>query len=223
MSLLLEEVQSATNFNAIWPVHFEAFRNPYNSFSKFFNPVHTSLHAATETSKARHVAMWEANPVCHWAKVTETSTGQVVGAACWDVIKGFTANQRIDGSEAKLWAERLIGGLRSVVIERIRDPRLELKQMIVHPEHWRQGVARMLTKWGTDIADERCVESVVVAVPYARRIYEKLGFECIEEINSDFSTPNPGEKWKEWQKEDMRAFLMVRPPRDAACKDGEST
>ena len=83
-------------------------------------------------------------------------------------------------------------------------------QIVVHPDYRRQGIARMLTKWGTDIADERGVETVVVTVPFARLVYEKLGFECVEEIKVDFEVQEPSEKWKGWQGEDMRAFLMVR-------------
>lgn len=101
--------------------------------------------------------------------------------------------------------------------------KIELKQMVVHPEYRGQGVARILTKWGTDIADERAVDTVVVAVPYARPVYEKLGFKCTEEINVDFSVQDPGEKWKEWQQEDMRAFLMVRPPGDATNNNQASS
>lgn len=137
MSFVLEEVTSAADFDAIWPVHFQAFRNPYNAVSKFFNPVHTTLDAAIETSKARHVAMWKSSPTTHWVKVTETGTGQVVGAACWDVMENgyskeqaetfrenFKATQHIEGSEEKKWAEKLIGGLRSAVMERISGPHL---------------------------------------------------------------------------------------------------
>lgn len=134
MAFKLEEVTSAADFDAIWPVHFQAFRNPYNAFSKFFNPVHTTLDAAIDISKARHVKMWEASPACHWIKVTETETNQVVGAACWDIMEkgyadgdakkfreSFTASQHIEGSDEKLWAEKLIGGLRGAVMENVRE------------------------------------------------------------------------------------------------------
>ena len=88
----------------------------------------------------------------------------------------------------------------------------ELQQMIVHPEYRRQGIAKMLTQWGTDLADERGIQTVVVAVPFARPVYEKLGFKLIKEINIDFSVTDASLKWKEWQAEDMRAFLLVRAP-----------
>lgn len=85
--------------------------------------------------------------------------------------------------------------------------------MVVHPGYRGQGVATMLTKWGTDIADQRGVEAVVVAVPYARPVYEKLGFHARQEIKTDFSVSEPSEKWKEWQAENMTGFFMARAPR----------
>lgn len=81
------------------------------------------------------MAMWEDSATTHWVKVTETGTGQVVGAACWDIMtdgyskyqaerfrKEFKATQHIAGSEEKMWAEKLIGGLRSAVMEKTRGP-----------------------------------------------------------------------------------------------------
>ena len=65
MVLAVEKVRNAAEFDAIWSMHFEAFQNPYNSFSKSFNPVHTTIDAAIEISKARHVAMWEGNAASH--------------------------------------------------------------------------------------------------------------------------------------------------------------
>jgi predicted N-acetyltransferase YhbS len=83
--------------------------------------------------------------------------------------------------------------------------------MVVHPAHRGLGVARLLTNWGVELADKSDLDAIVVSVPYARPVYEKLGFVCVKDIELDFSTPEPSEKWKEWQAEDMRAFLMVRP------------
>lgn len=95
--------------------------------------------------------------------------------------------------------------------------------MIVHPEYRGRGIAKILTRWGTDIADERGFPTVVVAVPYARPVYEKLGFECVQVIETDFTVLDPSEKWKEWEAEDMRAFLMVRPRGEAPLRDMTSS
>jgi hypothetical protein len=132
MAFQILEVTSPAEFDEIWPVHFQSFRTPYNTLSKFFNPVHTTLEAAIETSKARHVEMWAGNPGCHWLKVVSTESGKVVGAVCWlinlEVQKreqekgGFDAYWHVEGSDEKAFAERLIGGLRGVVKERVGGP-----------------------------------------------------------------------------------------------------
>ncbi|KAH7381502.1 hypothetical protein DE146DRAFT_670761 [Phaeosphaeria sp. MPI-PUGE-AT-0046c] len=223
MVLTVEEVRNAAEFDTIWPMHFQAFQDPYNSFSKFFNPVHTNINAAIEISKARHVAMWESNAASHWIKATDEEANYVIGAALWELNQSgytagdgerfkasFKATQHVEGSEERCFAEKLIGGLRSTVMETIKGPHMELKQMMVHPAYRGLGVARLLTDWGIKLADESGLDVIVVSVPYARPVYEKLGFVCIKNVVIDFSTSGPNEKWKIWQAEDMRAFLMVR-------------
>ncbi|KAF2815720.1 acyl-CoA N-acyltransferase [Mytilinidion resinicola] len=218
----LSEVTSEADFDAIMPVLFRAFHSPYNSFSKFFNPIHTTLEAAIQDSKARQVAMWKGNQDCHWLKVTDAESGDVIGAACWEVNatgydkgggskKAFNASWHIEGSEEKLWAEKLIGGLKGFLKEKMTRPHLELDQLIVDPEHRRKGIGRMLINWGVKKADEMGVETVIESVPYAVPAYEHCGFECVEEVPLDFAIPNPSEKWEEWQREDHRAYLMWRP------------
>jgi hypothetical protein len=132
MAVQILEVTSPAEFDEIWPVHFQSFRTPYNTLSKFFNPVHTTLEVAIETSKARHVKMWEGNPECHWIKAVDTESGNVAGAACWvinlevqkpDHKKGpFDAYWHVEGSDEKAFAEKLIGGMRGFVAERVTRP-----------------------------------------------------------------------------------------------------
>lgn len=147
MILIVEQVRNAAEFDAIWPMHFQAFQNPYNSFSKFFNPVHTTIDAAIEISKARHVAMWEGNAASHWIKVMDKETQHVIGAALWELNQSgytvgdgerfktsFKATQHVEGSEERLFAEKLIGGLRSAVMETIKGPHMgeHLVGMLIH-------------------------------------------------------------------------------------------
>jgi len=83
--------------------------------------------------------------------------------------------------------------------------------MIVHPNYRYQGLGRMLIEWGTNKANELGVETIVVSVPFAVPVYEKTGFGIVEQIDVDFSISNPSAKWKEYQSEDLRAFLMWKP------------
>jgi hypothetical protein len=131
MSLKLQVVASEDEFDDIWPMHFQAFHNPYNTFSKFFNPIHTTLDAAIEASKARHIKMWKGSANCYWIKVTEANTSEVLGAACWihdndppqnPHVQPVNATWHIDGSDEKAFAEKLIGGLKSFLAERMTRP-----------------------------------------------------------------------------------------------------
>jgi hypothetical protein len=138
MCLQLHTITSPSEFTPIWPMHFAAFSTPYNPYSKYFNPIHTTLSTAIEASKNRHIQTWKANPACHWIKVVEAESGEVVGAACWNVNVGakeggeekgkgegekekraFEAYWHISGSEEKVFAEKLIGGLRMFVAEKM--------------------------------------------------------------------------------------------------------
>jgi predicted N-acetyltransferase YhbS len=83
--------------------------------------------------------------------------------------------------------------------------------LVVHPAHRGVGAAKLLTDWGIKLADKSGLDAIVVSVPFARPVYEKCGFMYLKDVEIDFSTPDASEKWKEWQAEDMRAFLMVRP------------
>lgn len=134
MNIQISEVTLEADFDEIWPVHFEAFRNPYNAFSKFFNPIHTTLDAAIEVSKVRHIKMWRENSSCHWIKATEIQSGKILGTACWEFNlegnapseekKPFNAHWHIEGSDEKLFAEKLIGGLKGFIAQRITCPHL---------------------------------------------------------------------------------------------------
>ena len=106
-----------------------------NPLSKHFNPIHTTLAAAIEASKARHVKMWRENKSCRWVEAVDDASGEVVGGACWmfNLLKeetkelekkrdegggsgeGVDANWHVEGSEEKRFAERLIEGMRGFV------------------------------------------------------------------------------------------------------------
>ncbi|KAF2790301.1 hypothetical protein K505DRAFT_311616 [Melanomma pulvis-pyrius CBS 109.77] len=179
------------------------------------------MEAAIDASKARHIKMWRENEGCHWVKVTEMDSGKVVGAACWNFNLEqqamaakkvpFNAYWHIEGSDEKAFAEKLIGGLRGFVSERVRIPNIELSQMMVHPDFRAQGAGRLLVDWGTQKASEFGVDTIVMSVPYAVPVYEKCGFGVIEQIDIDFTVPSPSKKWKEYQSEDLRTFLMWKP------------
>lgn len=71
----------------------------------------------------------------------------------------------------------------------------------------------MLVRFGIEKADELGIETVVSSLPSARGMYEKCGLGSIEIIPADKSlnVPNPSDKWKELQDDDLSGWLMWRP------------
>jgi hypothetical protein len=81
--------------------------------------------------------MWEGNAASHWIKVTDMETKHVIWAALWELNQSgytagdgegfkisFKATQHVEGSEEKLFAEKLIGGLKSAVMETTKGPHM---------------------------------------------------------------------------------------------------
>lgn len=71
----------------------------------------------------------------------------------------------------------------------------------------------MLIKWGTDIADQLKLGCVIGSTPFARPAYERCGFTTVARIEPNMSIENPNEKWKEYEAEDLHAYMMWRPIR----------
>jgi hypothetical protein len=77
------------------------------------------------------------NAASHWIRVTDKKTKHVVGAALWKLNQSgytagdgerfktsFKATQHVEGSEKRLFAEKLIGGLRGAALETIKGPHI---------------------------------------------------------------------------------------------------
>ncbi|KAI2622458.1 hypothetical protein GGR54DRAFT_64694 [Hypoxylon sp. NC1633] len=219
MPFILEEVKDEKDFDEILPVLFAAFEEPYNSLRRWFIPVHTTVEAAIEGSKERNVKSWKQHAGIHWVKVIDTESGKVVGAAEWEIrqevsnepLKPINAYWHIDGSEEKVFAERLLMHLKGFMKERMTRPHIELEQLVVHPDYRERGVGRLLTSWGIQKSDELRLEICVESVPFAVPIYEKYGFGNLGCLTPDMAVSDPSTKWREYEADDLRAFLMWRP------------
>ncbi|KAI1770989.1 hypothetical protein F4818DRAFT_454902 [Hypoxylon cercidicola] len=221
MPLVLEEVKDEKDFDEILPVLYAAFGEPYNSLRRWFIPVHTTVDAAIEDAKARHIKSWKQHAGIHWVKVTDTDSGKIVGAAEWEIReqvsppdepqKPINAYWHIEGSEEKAFAEKLLMNLKGFMKERMTRSHIELEQLVVHPDYRKRGAGRLLTSWGLHKSDELGLETCVESVPFGVPIYEKYGFGNLECLNPDMAVPNPSARWKEYAADDIRVFLMWRP------------
>ncbi|KAI0410705.1 hypothetical protein F5X98DRAFT_381504 [Xylaria grammica] len=221
MPYLIEEVKDAKDFDEILPMLYVAFGEPYNSLRRWFMPVHTTVEAAIEASKQRTLKHWNHSDHLHWLKVTDSETGKIVGAAEWDIReqienpgepqKPIEAHWHIEGTDEKAFAGKLLTSLKGFMKERMTRPHLELEQLVVHPDHREKGVGTLLVKWGNEKADELGLESCVESVPFAVPIYERLGYGNVDSLNPDVAIQNPSPKWREYEADDLRLFLLWRP------------
>ncbi|KAF2203383.1 hypothetical protein GQ43DRAFT_367005 [Delitschia confertaspora ATCC 74209] len=169
--------------------------------------------------KSRYIRRWNANDDERWwLKVVEPDSGKVVGAACWAVERPkpdrpykAEAVWYPEGSVERAFAERFINGLYGFIQKRVTRPHLDLLSIIVDPAYRRHGIGRMMIRWGTAKADELGIETAISSLPFAREAYAKCGFGMIEVILPDVNVPNPSERWKELQAEDLHGYLMWRP------------
>lgn len=236
MSFQISKVDFTVEFDDIWDVIFDAFDTPHNPLFKFLHPIHTTRYDAIRVSKNRYVHIWLKQEGYHWIKATEKESGKVVRAACWTLypegqrdhpeLPPIEASWLIEGSEEKAFAEKLFNGISKAVSHRVQVPHFGksslpvlgsiltftgLSHLVVHPKYRLQGAACMLIEWGTSRATELGIDSIFITVPYAERACERCGFGVIEQIDVNFTIPDPSEKWKELENDNPRVYIMWKP------------
>ncbi|KAI0388589.1 hypothetical protein F5Y17DRAFT_195013 [Xylariaceae sp. FL0594] len=223
MPLQLETVTEERDFDEILPMLHEAFEQPHNALHPWFMPIHTTVEGALADTKERTIKRWNQGANTCWLKVTDTDSGRIVGAAEWatrnqdqvasyrDPQKPIDAYWHIEGSEERVFAGRLLTLLSRFVKDRMARPHLELAQLVVHVDHRRQGIGRLLLDWGKRKADSLGLESCVEAVPSSVPFYEAMGYGKMDVLVPDMSKEDPSAQWQKWASEDLRVFLLWRP------------
>jgi len=165
----------------------------------------------------RLLAMKTSDRNTTFVKVTDTSTGEMIGMAKWNIYKGVVPEETRqlsgnywDSENAKELAE---WNSNTYLLPRRRAIResggnlVSLDLMCVDPAHHFRGAGSMLMEWGVSIADKMGVEAVVESSVYGRRLYEKFGFIMQEHV-----TMEPPPKWAPKDaKGKQRFFWMKRP------------
>jgi len=75
------------------------------------------------------------------------------------------------------------------------------------PEHQRKGAGTLAMKWGVAQADFDGVDAFLFSTPFGKHLYEKNGYEALEEKNFDLSP---------WGLNEVnQSFAMLRKCRTA--------
>jgi predicted N-acetyltransferase YhbS len=101
--------------------------------------------------------------------------------------------------------------LTDVAVETMgTEPYFFLSLLFTHPDHYRRGVGKLLTRWGTERADEKGFECYVESSVEGRPLYVSEGF--VERRKIAFSMKEYGE-----EADDVLCF-MVRPGKGGGAR-----
>ena len=79
------------------------------------------------------------------------------------------------------FVDEVLAGVLSYSID---EHILDIGRLVIHPDYFRRGIARQLVDYALEIPDIKCWEVATGAGNHpARRLYEGLGFDLIEEIS----------------------------------------
>lgn len=91
MPFQLSEIHSPSDFPEMIAVEFESYENPYSPLIRLFFPIFgdspEARAASLQESIARQIHLHQSDPSSHWLKVTDPTTGNIVGAANWNLYE----------------------------------------------------------------------------------------------------------------------------------------
>ncbi|KAL9622197.1 MAG: hypothetical protein Q9160_003380 [Pyrenula sp. 1 TL-2023] len=206
MSFQLSEVTATSDFEELIKVEWEAYENPFAPLIRLFFPIFgNSLgarKASLQESTNRQVHWHETDPSSHWLRVTDSTTGNIVGAADWNL---FEANPyATESDEECTWfkegedrevANLLMGQFMTPRVTYMAKPHVFLNICLVHPQYRRRGIGSMMVKWGLEKADERGVETYIDAFAEGLPLYKTYGFLADKSHSLDPSPAKPTERW----------------------------
>ena len=81
MPLKVRELTSDEEFPGVMSTLHNSYSNPYNGFWDIFKG------KSEEECQARYMQWHNTDLTSHWIYVTDTETGQIIGATQWNVFK----------------------------------------------------------------------------------------------------------------------------------------
>ncbi|KAL9122707.1 MAG: hypothetical protein Q9187_000745 [Circinaria calcarea] len=156
--------------------------------------------------------MKHTDPTIRFIKAVDTKTGKIVGQANWLILEKEPTDEQLEGhfwenEDEKEHAQQLFAQFMVPRIEAVKSakgPLIVLDMLSVDPEYQSSGAGAMLTRWGTELADQMQAEAIVESTMNAVRLYEKNGFRGVEEMKFEFP-----EKYADKPKPNL--LFMRRP------------
>ncbi|RFU24680.1 hypothetical protein B7463_g11657, partial [Scytalidium lignicola] len=189
------------------------------------------IYASTQPGTHDNLALqWLFSPVQRADRTTfkavNDETGKVVGFASWSIPAGKAVPAELEekedggsgggnlpeipGMNMALWVEK-ISGPRDPPSLALSDPEasntaedIGLSFFFVHPDYHRQGIGSLLLEWGIEEADKRGVKVWLTSTPQAIGVYQKKGWEIVNEHKVDLGKHGGSTIYK-------RARMVRRP------------
>lgn len=194
------EIQVLTHPNELhdWTIaQYTSFVNTGNVLHDvLFPPASPPTPADVEKSVGRHKATFNSGHNV-LIKIVDPVNGKIMGGAEWHfysegpnlpakVIVDYIDDSTVQGKAELQFAQRVMD---EFMFRRARD--MNMPHGLLHlcfcvPEYERRGVATALVKWGLEKVDKEGWVAFTEASRRGRPVYEKLGFEPIEEVDLRF-------------------------------------
>ncbi|KAI1337251.1 hypothetical protein F5Y15DRAFT_418017 [Xylariaceae sp. FL0016] len=224
MPLERVEIVPETDFPAISRCMFESHEIPAQQFFHAFFPTHGDGDRAREAAIAEgatRLQSWHTDdPTSYWQKVVDTETGEIAGAALWNIHKEnpFAEENQMEVSwfpddGSRRFVEEFLEIYEKPRANVGRRPQVYLFILFTHPNYRRRGVAQQLLNWGMNKADEMSVEMFLDSTPVGKPLYEANKFHVVEKTVIVPQTQSPDQGWKDAEKKIGHStwWLMWRP------------
>ncbi|KAI9837269.1 MAG: hypothetical protein M1819_000343 [Sarea resinae] len=229
MPFALHEVTDDADFDSIVRAEWAAYEDPFEPFLRIIGGPYdssspTARAEALEESKERQKMWAHEDPTSHWLKVVNTDTGEIIGAALWNILEDdsepmpglYEAYYWPEGTEGRNYASHVLSRLSTLQAARMKGPCVFLQICFVHPSHQRHGAGKLLVNWGVEKADAMGVHAFVEGTNCGCPLYEKYGFGVTDILRLDSSaylsaTNNDGGEVSVKEKEQKEQLLAELP------------
>ncbi|KAI0117933.1 acyl-CoA N-acyltransferase [Nemania sp. FL0031] len=224
MPLELREIDAEVDFPALARCLYESYEEPLQKFFYVWFPIFEGSENARKNSldeAAERLAKWHTeDPSSYWQKVIDTETGNIAGAALWNIHKENPFAQAHDmevtwfpDDGSRKFTEQMIELHSAPRALRGQRPHIYLFIIYTSPAYRRKGVGQQLMSWGIKKADEMGVEMFLDSTPMGRPLYEENGFVGVHDNLITPQTDTPDDAWKELEKKTgpVPFCLMWRP------------